>query len=78
MIEKYELDESKTKSLSENIHIECEKILILRNAILKKHFGGIIDINNLREMLISIVSLEECITDEIIMVIENMIKEGCI
>lgn len=78
LIEKYGLDESKTKSLSENIHIECEKIMILRNAILKKHFGGIIDINNLREMLISIVSLEECITDEIIVVIENMIKEGCI
>lgn len=57
------------------IHTECEKLMILRNVILKKQLGGNININHLKEMMISIVSMEECITDEIIIFLERLIKE---
>ncbi len=74
LIDKYMGTEEDVRSLRGKLNEECEKTLVLRNIVLKKHMGGKIDEEKLKEMVLSIVSMEESITDEMIVFLEKIIS----
>lgn len=74
LINKYTGTEYDAGSLRDKLNEECENTLVLRNTILKKHVGGKVDEERLKEMLLRIVSMEENITDEMIVFLEKIIS----